>query len=197
VEVVMSKYLERFRAYLDDIDKTIANETNERHLTILQGYKTHACYEFGGIAHQIFTPDLTVDHPVYTVKLGRGEGDIQLFDGDASVKSFYDYVNSQLALYYNETLWVNDWGLASRGDLVLIRSGESLAAEGVEVDDPGAEYCETTHIAMFWPYDENAKLVGEHIYKLEEPTLEKVAPEDVFTAEQRNAISAEYLAGRS
>jgi hypothetical protein len=190
----MSKYLEKFRTYLEGIDKSIANETNDHHRAILQGYKTHACFEFGGATANIFTPEMTIDHPVYTVKLGRGATGVDVFDGEDAVKGFYDYVNSQLVLFLNEQHWVNDWGLASRADLVRIVTGHTLKEEGVEVDDLDANYCESTHLAMFWPYDENAKLMGEHVYQLEDPVLEKVADEDMFTEEERNAISAEFLA---
>jgi hypothetical protein len=49
-------------------------------------------------------------------------------------------------------------------------------------------------MTMFWPYDEQARLIGEHVYQLEEPVLEKMAAIDLFTVEQRDAISAEFLA---
>jgi hypothetical protein len=190
----MSKYLDAFRTYLDNIEDSIKNETNDHRREILRGYKKHACFEFGGTTDDIFTPGMTVDHPVYTVKLGRGAVSIDRYDGEDAVKGFYDFVNSRLVMFCNETLWVNDWGLASRADLLRVVAGATLKNEGVEVDDFDAHYAESTHIVMFWPYDENAKLLGEHIYQLEEPVLEKVAAEDMFTEEQRNAISAEYRA---
>jgi hypothetical protein len=190
----MSKYLDQFRAYLMNIEKSIADATSERHKAILRGYKKHACYEFGSSTGQIFTPEMTVAHPVYTVKLGRGATNIDVYDGEEPVKGFYAYVNSLLVLFRNENLWVNDWGLASRADLIRIVPGTQLLEEGVAVDDPSATYAESTHIAMFWPYDEQARLIGEHVYQLEEPVLEKMAAIDLVTVEQRDAISAEFLA---
>jgi hypothetical protein len=190
----MSKYLDQFRAYLTNIEKCIAEAPTARHQAILRGYKKHACFEFGSDTDSIFTPEMTVEHPVYTVKLGRGATAIDVYDGEEPVKGFYAYVNSLLVLFRNETLWVNDWGLSSRADLVRVVSGAQLVEEGVEVDDPEATYAESTHMVMFWPYDEHAKLMGEHVYQLEEPVLEKMEAIDLFTVEQRDAISAEFLA---
>jgi hypothetical protein len=137
---------------------------------------------------------MTVEHPVYTVKLGRGADNVEVYDGETAVKGFYDFVNSQLVFFRNENLFVNSWGIASRADLLRVVSGATLKEEGVEVDDLEANYAESTHIAMFWPYDADVKLLGEHVYQLEEPTLEKVEPGDMFTEDERNAISAEFLA---
>lgn len=190
----MSKYLDQFRAYLGNIEKSIAAAESPRHKAILRGYKKHACYEFGSATDNIFTPEMTVADPRYTVKLGRGASNIDVFEGEDHVKGFYEFVNSQLVMFRNENLWVNDWGLASRADLIRVVTGAQLAEEGVEVDDTNATYAESTHIAMFWPYDEQAKLIGEHVYQLEEPVLEKMTAQDMFTVEQRDAISAEFLA---
>lgn len=190
----MSKYLGLFRTYLENIEKAIENERDDRRRAILRGYKKHACFEFGGVTDNIFTPEMTVEHPVYTVKFGRGASAVDTYDGEQAVKGFYEFVNSNLVMFCNETLWVNDWGLSSRADLLRVVSGRTLREEGVEVDDLDADYAESTHIGMYWPYDENAKLLGEHVYQLEEPVLEKVDPSDMFTEEERNAISAEFLA---
>jgi len=190
----VSKFLQQFRAYLENIEESIKGTQSEHHRAILRGYKKHACYEFGSATENIFTPEMTVADPRYTVKLGRGAENVDVFDGETAVKGFYDFVNSQLVIFVNENLWVNDWGLASRADLIRIVDGQQLASEGVEVDDPSATYAESTHIAMFWPYDAEAKLIGDHVYQLEDPVVEKVAPGDEFTVEERDAISAEFLA---
>lgn len=189
----MSKFLVNFGVYMDNINKRIASAPTARDRQILLGYRAHACREFGDRHEEIFVPELTVANPRYTVRLGRGALKTVVIEGEA-VKGFYDMINSQLAIFANENLFINDWGLCSRADLISVMPGTVLVSQGVAVDDPEAHYSETTHIAMFWPYDKEGRLLGEEIFQLEDPIIEKVDPKDMFTREQRNAITNATLA---
>jgi hypothetical protein len=68
------------------------------------------------------------------------------------------------------------------------------AARGLEVDDLDAHYCMTEMVSMVWPYDDDAKLIGENV--LEDPGTRqvwKLDPAEVMTNEEALAILAPML----
>jgi len=44
-----------------------------------------------------------------------------------------------------------------------------LAQEGHEDAEAGVMYVQSSPLAMFWPYDGEAKLLGEDVYELDRP----------------------------
>jgi hypothetical protein len=48
-------------------DETLAVTENPRHRQILENYRRHAILETTGRWQEIFTPEMTVEHPVYRV----------------------------------------------------------------------------------------------------------------------------------
>lgn len=187
----MSKYLDGFAAYMASAKQRALSEPDPHRRAILLNYSRHAALEFTDNWQQIFTPEMTVAHPRYSVLLGTEE--ILDLDGEAAVKGFYSALNEQVVWLQDEQLFVNDWGLASKSTFGQFIPGKDAAAGGYDVDDPEATYILTCPLAMFWPYDENAKLIGEEIYQLTPLQLMKPDPEDVFTFEQRAAVLQDYL----
>jgi hypothetical protein len=76
----------------------------------------------------------------------------------------------------------------------------AIVAEGlleefdIEVDDKTAYYHFTTRQAFIWPYDEQARLIGEHLYMDEtSASVQKVDPSEVITSERVAEIHQELL----
>lgn len=187
----MSKYLDAFEAYMENSLATANAQQDPHRRDILLNYNRHAALEFSDRWQEIFTPEMTSNHPKYKVHLGSEE--TQVFDGTDSVKTFYGALNDFVVWLQDEQLFVNDWGLASLSTFGQFLTGAQAAAVGYEVDDEEATYMLSCPLAMFWPYDENAKLIGEEVYQLTDLQLSKPDPEDVFTFEERKAVLAKFL----
>ena len=189
----MSKYLEKQRQWFEFISKEIEATENPHHKAILQNFKNHAAYELSGNWEKIFTPEMTVEEPVYHV-LGLGLPELTTFDGDAAVQNFYGRLNEGVVMFYGEeNLAVADWGFASFPTSAVVFDGAQLAAAGVEVDDPSARYIAEYPTAMRWLYDSQAKLIGENVYQVGETKYTKLDPADDITMETRNALVSRYL----
>jgi hypothetical protein len=80
-----------------------------------------------------------------------------------------------------EELVVADWGFASECMFHHFMPGR-LLMEVEDIDDPDAIYVVKHVLAFHWPYDDDGRLIGEHVYEdTSTRSLEKVAPEDVVT----------------
>jgi hypothetical protein len=188
-----SKYLKAFADYMANSLATARAETDPHRQAILLNYNRHAALEFSDRWQEIFTPGMTVSHPRYKVMLGSEE--MQDFDGEKQVKGFYSVLNDFVVWLESERLFVNDWGLASYSTFGQFVTGAQAKEMGLgaDVDDDEATYMLRCPLAMFWPYDENAKLIGEEVYQLAPFTVTKPDPEDVFTFEERAEVLKEYL----
>jgi hypothetical protein len=187
-----SKYLKAFADYMANGLATAKAESNEHRRDILLNYNRHAALEFSDRWQEIFTPEMTVSHPKYVVLLGSDEK--QDFDGEKAVKGFYGALNDFVVWLEDERLFVNDWGLGSYSTFGQFVTGTQASAMGFnDIDDPEATYMLRCPLAMFWPYDENAKLIGEEVYQLAPFTITKPGLEDVFTFEERADMLKQYL----
>jgi hypothetical protein len=187
----VSKYLEGFRAFMQGVADSIDKEENPHHKAILANYLQHAALEFSHRAAEIFTPEMTVADPQYHVRID--DGDVADYDGMDAVKGYYAAVNEEIIMLNDETHWVSDWGLATYSTLVRVARGERLLGSHDAVDDPDAMYAEHYLLGMFWPYDDHARLLGEHVYQLEPAKAVKLADDEVVTLEQRMAVAAEFV----
>lgn len=188
----MSKYLKAFADYMAASKAAALAESNAHRRSILLNYNRHAALEFSDMWQEIFTPEMTVAHPKYKVHLGSP--DLIDFDGEQAVKGFYGALNESVVWLQDEELFVNDHGLSSFSTFGQFVSGKGATAAGYSgVDDPDATYALMCPLAMYWPYDENAKLIGEEVYQLTPLMLVKPDPEDVFTFEERATVLKPYL----
>ena len=89
---------------------------------------------------------------------------------------------------------MNDWGIASSSLLMRFATGAQLRSEGHPAENSESTYVQSFPLGMFWPYDENAVLLGEHVYQLEPAELKEINPIEALTIEQRVAIAEPYLA---
>lgn len=187
----MSRYLDGFEAFMRNGRQTAMAEPDPHRRAILLNYNRHAALEFSDNWHHIFTKRMTVDSPVYNVHLGNPE--LATFDGLDAVRGFYSNLNQRVVWLQDEELFVNDWGLATYSTFGQFAKGHEVVAAGYQAEEPDADYVMTCKLAMFWPYDEDAKLIGENVYQLEPFRVQKAEAGDVFSFEERSRILAEYI----
>ena len=53
-------------------DNLLETNTNPRHRRILSNYRRHAMLEVSGRYEEIFTPEMTVEHPFYRISSADG-----------------------------------------------------------------------------------------------------------------------------
>ena len=170
-------------------DRLLEVTENPRHRRILENYRRHAILEVCGEWEGIFEPDMTVEEPVYYFNITGFDGVVA--QGAKAVKDVYrNLAETQtcVMLVENEHLWVDDWGFASDSDFVTYQRGHNLIEKGFEVPDPSGHYREIQHFVMVWPYDNQARLIGERVYE-DRPLrrIEQIPSEDFITVDDARA----------
>jgi hypothetical protein len=166
--------------------------TNPLHRAILLTWWRHVHLEGAGDYERIVAPDMMVDHPVYRVTWGANPAVIEGKDG---VIAFYNSVGDSVLWHSDDRLAVADWGISDEITFHQLARGADLQAVGYEVPDPGKLYHVSSRQAFIWPFDEQGRLAGEHLY--EDKTslrIEEVDPSEAITAERVREINRELLA---
>jgi hypothetical protein len=80
---------------------------------------------------------------------------------------------------------VADWGLADELTFHFMETEHILEEFGVEVEDKDAYYHFQTRQTFIWPYDGQARLIGEHLYvDATSATVERIDdPSELVTPE--------------
>jgi hypothetical protein len=177
------------------VEHLIETTENPRHLYLLHAYNRHRYLEMAGRFEEIFTPEMTVDAPVYHFNL---LGTTTTLDGAEAVKEVYrEWTRTGQCIFYtggDEKLAVSDEMIVSTSTLYQQYPGSILAAEGVPVD-PDVTYLVKTATHMIWPYDHRGRLVGEDVWEYDESVREIIPldPADVLTAEQSGTLLASLI----
>jgi hypothetical protein len=174
------------------VTELIERTENPRHRYLLEAYDRHRNLEHAGRFEEIFTPEMTVERPVYRFNM-IGQPPIVL-EGREQVEPVYSlWAETNQSIFYNEseTVAVGDWMVVSTMVGYQQTLGAALAAGGVDADED-AMYLVRGRVAMLWPYDERARLVGENVWEYDagEHDLIKLDPDDVLSTER----AAELLA---
>ena len=184
-----------------EADRLLGIVTDERQRTILENFRRHAMLEVSGRWPEILVPELTCSHPVYRVAAGSTT---EVFDGYDAVTGFYRGMTDaglNLIMPLVERMAVADWGLAFESELAHVVPGAALPLLGVVADgvDPAATYVLTERVANIWPYDADAKLLGENVFiDIASRNLYLVEPGDVITTDQaRQALEPLLNAARA
>jgi hypothetical protein len=162
------------------------------HRAMLLNFWRHVHLEGAGDYDAILAPDMTVDEPVYRVAWGANPTVIK---GKAGVRAFYQSVGEAVLWNSDDRLSVADWGICDELTFHQLASGTDLRALGYQVDRAEALYHVHSRQAFIWPYDERARLAGEHLY--EDKTslqIETVERSEAITAQRVRAIHRERLA---
>lgn len=171
-------------------DELLDRTDNPRHRAILANFRRHALLEVSGRWREILTPAMVVDRPVY--RINENGRSTHLTGLDEIGKFYQEIADHGLNVFgpIEEQIAVADWGLAIESLFGNYLPGHVLAAQGEAVDDPDAWYQLTHYMASFWPYDDECRLIGEHIYEdAASRSIEKLRPEQVVTP----AMAAQIL----
>ena len=134
---------------------------------------------------------MMVDEPVYRVTWGANPAVIKGKDG---VLAFYNSVGESVLWHSDDRLAVGDWGVCDEITFHQLAKGADLSAVGYDVEDADALYHVYSRQAFIWPYDSQARLIGEHLY--EDKTslkIDAVPPEEAITPARVREIHREQL----
>jgi hypothetical protein len=172
--------------------RLLEQTTEPLHRAMLLNFWRHVHLEGAGEYERIMAPDMMVDEPVYRVTWGANPAVIRGKDG---VLDFYRSVGEAVLWNSDDFLAVGDWGICDELTFHQLARGADLGAVGYDVDDTDAVYHVSSRQAFVWPYDDQARLVGENLY--EDKTslaIEEVDPEEAITPERVREIHRELLA---
>ena len=164
---------------------------NPLHRAMLLNFWRHVHLEGAGEFERIVADDMMVDHPVYRVTWGANPAVIEGKDG---VLGFYRSVGDAVLWHSDDRLSVADWGICDEITFHQLAAGADLQAIGYDVPDPSRLYHVSSRQAFIWPYDDRARLAGEHLY--EDKTsleIEEVGPADAITPARVREIHRELL----
>jgi hypothetical protein len=187
--------LNRFEQAVYDCMKPTAEllerTTNPLHRAMLLNFWRHVHLEGAGEYDRILARDMTVDHPVYRVTWGKSPAVIEGKDG---VRAFYESVGEAVLWHSDDRLSVADWGICDEITFHQLATGSDLQLIGYEVEHADKLYHVYSRQAFIWPYDERARLVGEHLY--EDKTslrMEEVDRSEAITPARVREIHRELL----
>ncbi|HEX4003372.1 MAG TPA: hypothetical protein VHX36_12045 [Candidatus Acidoferrales bacterium] len=166
--------------------------TKPLHRAMLLNFWRHVHLEGSGQYDKIVAADMMVDHPVYRVSWGANPAVVEGKDG---VKAFYNSVGEAVLWNSDDSLAVADWGICDEITFHQLALGSDLKAIGYSVERPDALYHVYSRQAFIWPYDQQARLMGEHLY--EDKTslkIEQVDRSEAITPARVREIHRELLA---
>ena len=143
-------------AFLETLDKPL-------HRQIIENYRRHAIFEITGYKDKIFTPEMTVENPVY---IFNGPVACLTLEGTGEILDFYSSLQQRQAtvmVIQDEKLAVADWGFASEAVFNSFMPGSCVP--NWMTADPDKLYIYRQPTAMVWPYDNRGRLIGEHVYR--------------------------------
>jgi hypothetical protein len=178
------------------VTELIERTENPRHRYLLEAYDRHRNLEHAGRFEEIFTPEMTVERPVYRFNM-IGQPPMVL-EGREQVEPVYRlWAETNQSIFYNEseTVAVGDWMVVSTMVGYQQTLGAALAAGGIDAEED-AMYLVRGRVAMLWPYDERGRLVGENVWEYDPGghDLIKLDPDDVLSTERAAELLAPLIA---
>ncbi len=170
----------------------VEKTTNPLHRAMLLNFWRHVHLEGGGEYEKIVAPDMMVDEPVYRVSWGANPAVIR---GKEGVLAFYRSVGESVLWHSDDFLSVADWGICDEITFHQLAHGADLKALGYDVADDEALYHVSSRQAFIWPFNSQARLIGENLY--EDKTslaIEEVSPDEAITPARVREIHHEQLA---
>jgi hypothetical protein len=168
---------------------------NPRHRYLLQAYDRHRNLEHAGRYEEIFSPEMTVEHPVYRFQM-IGQPPMQLAGREQVEPLYRHWAETNQSIFYNEseTVAVGDWMIVSTMTGYQQQLGSALVAAGHDVD-ADATYLLRGRVAMIWPYDDRGRLVGENVWEYDESEhdLIKLEPDEVLTTQRAAELLEPYI----
>lgn len=166
------------------VERLIETTENQRHLWMLHAYNRHRYLEMAGRWKEIFSPEMTVEHPVYHFNVF---GINTVLEGAEAVQAVYsEWSSTAQCVFYtdDERLAVGDNMIVSTATIYQQTPGAILAEAGAPVD-PAAHYLVANVEHMIWPYDDEGRLIGEDVWEIDESKRQIIPldPSEVLTVE--------------
>ena len=188
----MSRFEQAIYDCMKPAAKLLEKTTEPLHRAMLLNFWRHVHLEGAGEYEQIVAPDMMVDEPVYRVTWGTNPAVIQ---GKEGVLAFYSSVGEAVLWNSDDRLAVADWGICDELTFHQIARGADLRAVGYDVEDEEALYHASSRQAFIWPYDSQARLIGENLYEDKTSlTIEEVSSAEAITPSRVREIHREQLA---
>jgi hypothetical protein len=188
----MNRFEQAVRDCMQPTADLLERTENPLHRAMLLNFWRHVHLEGAGDFERIVAEDMMVDHPVYRVTWGAAPAVIEGKDG---VLGFYRSVGEAVLWHSDDRLSVADWGICDEITFHQLAAGADLKAVGYDVERDDALYHVSSRQAFIWPYDDRARLAGEHLY--EDKTsleIEEVPPDEATTPARVREIHREGLA---
>ena len=188
----MKRFEQAIYGCMNPTAELMEKTTKPLHRAMLFNFWRHVHLEGAGEYEQLMASDMTVDEPVYRVTWGANPAVITGKDG---VLDFYNSVGEAVLWNSDDRLAVGDWGICDELTFHQLARGADLQAVGYDVDDTDALYHAHSRQAFIWPYDDRARLAGEHLYEDKTSlTIEEVSPDEAITPARVREIHRELLA---
>jgi hypothetical protein len=187
----MNRFEQQVQDCMKPTAKLLEETTKPLHRAILLNFWRHVHLEGAGEYERILASDMIVDNPVYRVTWGANPA---VIEGKKGVLGFYTSVGEAVLWHSDDRLSVADWGICDEITFHQLATGADLKAIGYSVDHADRLYHVYSRQAFIWPYDERARLVGEHLY--EDKTslrIEEVPRSEAITPARVREIHREQL----
>ena len=161
------------------------------HRAILLNFWRHVHLEGSGQYDKILAADMMVERPVYRVTWGARPS---IIEGKEGVRAFYQSVGEAVLWHSDDRLAVEDWGISDEITFHQLALGADLELIGYQVARQDRLYHVYSRQAFIWPYDDRARLLGEHLY--EDKTslcIEEIDAADAITPARVREIHRELL----
>ena len=171
--------------------RLLDHTTNPLHRAILLNWWRHVHLEGAGEFDKLAAPDMMVDHPVYRVTWGANPAVIEGKDG---VLGFYNSVGESVLWNSDDWMAVADWGIADELTFHQVAKAADLRAVGYDIPGDDGYFHVASRQVFLWPYDEQGRLAGEHLY--EDKTslqIEEVDSDELITPARVREIHREQL----
>ena len=132
------------------------------HRAMLLNFWRHVHLEGAGQYDQIVALDMMVEHPIYRVSWGTKPA---VIEGKPGVLAFYKSVGDAVLWHSDDRLAVEDWGICDEITFHQIAIGFDLKSLGYPVEHADRSYHVYSRQAFIWPYDDQARLIGENLYE--------------------------------
>jgi hypothetical protein len=169
------------------VEERLAKTTDPRHRKMLETVAEHGKAEAAGSVDGLM--GTLVDDPQY--HFWNGGQDYGPKGYDAVMKFYEGFVASGAGFFesYKPRIVVDDENVVTESVMRQLLPGAVAVARGYQVPDPDGHYIVRTRTVIFWPFDEDGRLIGEDSYNTSDQAFEQV-PEEELPAEYVAMLAA-------
>jgi hypothetical protein len=144
------------------VEARLATTTNERHRTMLQTVADHLAAEAGGTVEGLLAT--LVPEPQYKMWANGSDHGPK---GLAAVKAYYEALVASRRghlEYALDRIVVDDDAVVTEGYITAYQPGRAAKEFGFKVDQVDATYLVVYRAIIIWPFDADARMIGEEGY---------------------------------